>query len=179
MANEFLTRQLACNQYRITNEIASTEVEVFIKKYNELTYTSIGVMDSLTVTLDTAVLDDGVYVLKIEDTGVSPGTYYIPIYVYCSIQSCVDTLVNNLLCSAECDECTDCNDIAKEDYNKYMYEFNKITILYWMILGYINWEKVKYWNNYAFASDRVTMITKIGKMIDKMLAISRRCTTCN
>lgn len=177
MANEFLITQTACNSFEITNNTGNEDVLLYAYKYNEVlptteTYKFISNGDKYTLTLN-----DGVYHLQFYDpTAVK--TYHTPLFIYCAVQNCMESLLDKLLCNEDCPDCQDCNDIASKEHSDYQFEMNKITVLFWMILGYINWEKVAYLNQWDWSSARGLLVTKIGKMFDKINSIAGRCDAC-
>lgn len=191
MANEFLITQTACNTYRVTSTYTSYPLNGFIRKYNE-TVLTLAVMQTMTPdVIITAgqpnvdlTLDDGVYVLQFYDTDDAHDPlleYSIPIFVYCSIQSCMNAFNEKLLCADDCPDCADCDPcsaVAEQEYIDNQYEMVKLQTLFWMILGYINWEKIQYYNVYTWTEARGVFISKVGKMFDKVFLIAARCNSC-
>lgn len=178
--NEIGIKQIACNAFRITLNVDSDDAKLYVRKYNEENYPTVATHTfiSMSEEYDTDVFTDGVYVCKIVDTA-NGDEYYFPLFVYCSIQNCINSFTKKIICESECEPCTDCDDVNNSEYQKMMYEYNKLTTFFFMIMGYINWEKVEYFNVFTWSDARALIINKIGSIIDKTYTISGRCASCN
>ena len=178
--NEIEIKQIECNKFRITLNVDSDDARLYVRKYNEDDFqlTPTHTFIALSEDYDTTSFDDGVYICKIDDVA-NGEIYYFPLYVYCSIQNCINAFNKKLICESECEPCSDCDDIGNVDYQKMMYEYNKLSTFFFMILGYINWEKVQYFNMFDWTDSRALITNKIGSIIDKTYTISGRCSACN
>ena len=178
--NEILVKQIECNAFRITLNVDSDDAKLYVRKYSEETFptTPIHTFVALSEDYDTDSFEDGVYVCMIDDVA-NGETYYFPLFVYCSIQNCINAFNKKIICDSECEPCSDCDDPNNSDYQKMMFEYNKLTTFFFMIIGYINWEKVQFYNFFDWTDSRALIINKIGSIIDKTYTISGRCASCN
>ena len=177
--NEILINQVKCNTFKLTLNVDSDHTEVYVRKYNEnFSSTPDYTFSFMGEDFDIPNLTDGVYIVKIIDlaNGV---IYYLPIFVYCGIQNCLNSFVNSILCDSECAPCEECEGQDKSVYQNKLYEIDKISALFWMIIGYINWEKVQYFNMYDWTEARGVLIDKIGLLIERIYHIASRCSSCN
>ena len=188
MANEFTIIQTACGTYNVTTTYVANPLHGFIRNYKDPVLTLAEMQAKTPDVIITAgepdvdiTLVDGVYVLQLYDTITTTLEYSIPIFVWCSIQTCLNSFNDKLLCSEECPDCSDCDpctEAALEERLIYQYEMIKLQTLFWVILGYLNWWKVEYNDVYDWGNME-TFVTKVGKMMDKILVITARCGACS
>ena len=177
--NEILINQISCNSFRITLNVDSDDARLYIRKYSDEDFptTPTHTFVTLAEEYDTDAFDDNVYVCKLEDVA-NGEIYYFPLFVYCSIQTCLNTFNKKFICDSECEPCTECDDMNNSEYIEMMHEYNKLSIFFFMIIGYINWEKVQFLNFFDWTDSRNKIITKIGSIIEKTYTISGRCASC-
>ena len=125
--------------------------------------------------LDLTTLGDGVYVIKIDD-GSSYWQY--PIYDFCSIQICQESLIRDILCTdTDCVSTCDAN-YTLEDTNKRNI-LNMINAVYDDIIGKINAERMEYLGIYSIDPDRAATLQEVDNLITKLIEITLRCGVCN
>ena len=182
--NEILITQTKCNAFRVTLNVDSDQAELYIRKYSsEFDTTPSHTFSFQSETYDYTDLEDSVYIVKVVDLANlifgKPTIYYIPLFVYCGIQNCMNSFANSILCDSECAPCEECEGQDKSVYQNKLYEIDKISALFWMIIGYINWEKVQYFNVYDWTEARCILVDKIGLLIERIYQIASRCSSCN
>ena len=176
--NEITITQTGQNQITLTSTVTSNGNKAWIYAYDA---TEPAITDTSEWDLQhsgdivSVNLEDGTYIAKFYNANFTPPTQYIPLFIFGSIQECLNKLNDTLLCSDDNDHCNECNE---ENIKKAQYDFTKLTLLFWMIMGYINWEKVTYYNYFAWTDARGIFVTKIAKMLNKMNRIVARCHHC-
>lgn len=176
---DFTLEKTACNAFKLTKvkDTGNTAV-VSIYRYNETIADALFTFNMVDDAIETFTLDDGYYTMKLVDAGFDNGSpQYVSILVMCSFLSCLNAMNENILCVDDCTSCQDCDEQALITQRLYQYEVNKMTILYWMIMGYINYEKGYDYSYYQSA--RQLLIAKIGKMMEKINTIAARCDGCS
>lgn len=186
--------QTSSNNFRVTkNILTGNTTNLYLYKYDAVPsslpltphYTLSNV---LGVFVDITIPEDGMYVLIVNDSyfdthdlnnvtiTATINPIYLTIPVMAKLNSCIESLTDKLLCKDDCLPCENCNE---EHYlREFQYKLNKMSLLFFVVLGYINWEKVEYYNNYYWTSDRATQVLKIGLMFDKINLITSCCNEC-
>jgi len=132
-------------------------------------------IDDNPFLLDLTTLGDGVYVIRID----GGNTYWqYPIYDFCSIQICQESLIRDILCTdTDCVSTCDANYIL-ENTNK-RNTLNMISAVYDDIIGKINAERMEYLGIYSIDPDRAATLQEVDNLITKLIEITLRCGVCN
>jgi len=176
-----------CHEWTVFDRSGSsiTVSEVKLLKYDgtllddELEFSD----DELSINLgDYEGGDDGVYLLEIwgQELGDTTDELKATLIIYdlCDSEECYKQLFRFVICKCN-DPCndTDCNE--QYDIEERRYDMNMIWGLYNSIAGYVFTDKWKYMGVLTITEDRMTFITQVGRMIDKLKVVSSRCGMCD
>ena len=206
--------KLSCYNYRIVPNMEDITIvqggvtynrnwEVTLYDYTGQTALGCWVIDrnagDTYVDITTPELD-GVYIVTIRyQAGAIDGNtcnnveddlqiaYSYPIYEICSLNKCYMSLVQSILCNEMDPCCETCDEDVIRAMELQRLEINKMVMLYFTLLAYLNLERVNYlgvdtfydFNGNPVNMDRYNLVMQIKDIITKIGEVVGRCGDCN
>ena len=192
-SDTFNLDRLECYKYRCTMEGSTFGYDAMtINLYTYDSYFNGGsasntyVNTGSDISVDFEVDDDGLYIVEVypmvwdgsEYVQATTATYFI-LYEFCTLHSCMMTIIKDVLCNEEDTCCDSCDqDIVKQNSRKRA-ELNKAVSLYGLMLMYINLETVTYMGVFTIDDTREGYVTQVKNIYDKLVEIAQRCGDCD
>lgn len=114
-------------------------------------------------SIDISSEGDGVYMLKIVETGVV--TVYMVIYEFSSMVTCQKSLINQIFST---ETCTEDNDVLRG-------KLNQLIAYTGYILARTNIENIRYLDIFTMDETRIDYVNDTGNLMDKVNLITTNC----
>jgi hypothetical protein len=170
MANHDVTiERTACDTYKITNA-SEYGISIKVEKLNvntyeeELEWTDIEVAGDYTYEFTTG---DGVYRLTIAQTGpeltyIDPD--YYEIVIYCAIQTCMLSIMKNLVCSNNVVDCT----VPNSKYGQKLYFYNSLMLTWYVFMLELNAIQTLNWAYTTLDPNDLDRLSDVNSLITRM-----------
>ena len=176
----FTLEKQSCHNWKLYNDDVVTVVSVRLYTYldvlldDELAFTN----DELTINLeDYEGGDDGAYYIEIRHGSTKIIRSTVCFYDLCSAENCYKSLFKFVLCKCE----DPCDESCEELYNMEQKRLDPelIFALYTSLEQMIYYERSIYYGVYTVSTSRKSLMSQIGRMIEKLNVVVNRCGACD
>ena len=170
----------SCGSYTFTNTYDNPVILSIKTPSGAVIVEGVSVLagDSYTFSLTTT----GIYILyyllayTTDDDVVVAVTYTVQVNFFCPIETCLLSLLTQVLCQSTADPCCNlCNQQEKDKIELLRFELNKLLGLYGYYLGLNFYQRIKYFGIFQMTDEVLVGLVELNDVITKIVAISGQC----